>query len=314
MDQFIAALKEHYDLEITSLSQQQGGWSAFAYKALTRNQAYFLKVYDKSRASTPKWTTLIDDYAPVLVWLQQHSGLKGKIPVPLLTKEGRYTCENEDGILLLYEYIDGETIAERELTKEQVSQLAEIISELHSYDDNLPMKTGALKESFDVSFLQQLSMMLNNESNPMPSDVGEMLEPHRKRLNSLIVAVEQLSAALKNSPSRFVLCHTDIHNWNLMQSGQTLLLIDWEGLKLAPVEADLMFLTDKPYYDDFLSIYRERHPNFTINPDALRFYQGRRKLEDIGEWLEQLLFDKQDAKERAATLSGLTRDLQSLSQ
>jgi thiamine kinase-like enzyme len=314
MDQIVAALKEHYNLEVISLSEQQGGWSAFAYKALTRSQTFFLKVYDKSRASTSKWTALIDDYAPVLVWLQRHSALKGKIPVPLVTKNGRYKCENEDAIFLLYEYIEGETIAERELSKEQVSQLANIIAELHSYGDELPVKTDALKESFDVSFLQQLSMMLNNESDRMPTDVGEMLKPHRKELNRLIVTVEQLSAALMHSQTRFALCHTDIHNWNLMQAGQTLLLIDWEGLKLAPVEADLMFLTDKPYYDDFLSVYRRRHPNFTIHPEALRFYQGRRKLEDIGEWLEQLLFDKQDEKERKAALDGLTKDLKGLSQ
>jgi thiamine kinase-like enzyme len=37
------------------------------------------------------------------------------------------------------------------------------------------------------------------------------------------------------------LCHTDAHGWNLMQN-QNLMLIDWEGLKLAPVEADLRAL------------------------------------------------------------------------
>lgn len=66
-----------------------------------------------------------------------------------------------------------------------------------------------------------------------------------------------------------------------MQSENQLILIDWEGLRLAPIEVDLMFLVDEPYYDEFLNTYQKTHENFAINPDALQFYQVRRKLEDI---------------------------------
>lgn len=108
------------------------------------------------------------------------------------------------------------------------------------------------------------------------------------------------------------LCHTDLHPWNMMQSGQQLMLIDWEGLKLAPVEADMMFLVNEPFFDQFMNIYRKRHPDYAVNADALQFYQGRRKLEDIWEFLEQLIHDFQDASQREATLNHLTKELQQI--
>lgn len=74
---------------------QQGGWATLTYKVFNKNQSYFLKVYEKSQASTPKLTALIDQYVPIMVWLMRNSNLKGKISVPFLTKNGDYKWENE---------------------------------------------------------------------------------------------------------------------------------------------------------------------------------------------------------------------------
>lgn len=314
MNKIQTILKEQYNLAMANVVPQKGGWAALAYKVYNNEHIYFLKMYEKNRASTPKWTALIDKYVPILLWLMQNSDLKGKLPVPLLTKQGAYKCEDDEGIYLLYEYIEGETIGDKELTGKQVHQLSEIISELHLYGDEIPVETDAVKEDFTVPFLQQLRDLLNKEAtdSAIPAEVNQVIEPYLEPLQGLIDSVDKLSADLKSSPGRLALCHTDLHHWNLMQSGQQLILIDWEGLKLAPVEADMMFLTEKPYFDEFLTIYKKAHPHYVINPDALQFYQGRRKLEDIWEFIEQLIFDTQDAQERAATLNYLLKELKEI--
>lgn len=130
---------------------------------------------------------------------------------------------------------------------------------------------------------------------------------------ALVDSVEKRSERLKNSNIRLALCHTDIPPWNMMQSGQQLVLIDWEGLKLAPVEADMMFLVDEPFFESFIRIYRKRHPDYAVDADALQFYQGRRKLEDILEFLEQLVYDGQDAPATEETLAHLNEELRDLS-
>ncbi|GGD78178.1 aminoglycoside phosphotransferase family protein [Paenibacillus nasutitermitis] len=312
MDELKTILEKHYGLENMVITAQMGGWAALAYKAAGNNRSYFLKMYEKSRASTPKWTALIDKYIPVLQWLGQHTVLAGKIPVPLVTRNGNYKCEDDDGIYLLYEYIEGETIGGSDLTENQISQLAVIVSELHKYGSEIPVETDGLKESFEVPFAPLLQNMLDEGYDRLADDLKKQIDPYKEILHRLIVRMDHLSAGLKNSHVPMALCHTDIHNWNLMQTGRQLNLIDWEGLKLAPVEADLMFLTDSPYYNEFMDSYRKSHPGFSLNPNALLFYQIRRKLEDIWEWLEQLLFDIQSPVERAGTLSSLMKELEGM--
>ncbi|WP_144933404.1 aminoglycoside phosphotransferase family protein [Paenibacillus sp. 32O-W] len=312
MNKLKTILKEHYSLEIKGILPQQGGWAALAYKVSGDSGTYFLKAYEKSRASTPKWTALIDKYVPITIWLLQNSGLKGKLPVPLVTKQGEYKCEDEEGIYLLYEYIDGETIGDRDLSGEQVRQLSEMIAELHSYGEEIPPDTDAIKEDFCIPFMQRLRSTLGGEYSRVPAEIREVTDPYLEQVKGLMDTVDKLSAGLKCRSLRMALCHTDIHHWNLMQAGQQLMLLDWEGLKLAPVEADIMFMTDKPYYEDFVSIYKQVHSDYTVDPDVLLFYQGRRKLEDIWEWMEQLLFDRQNAKERAASIQYLANELKTI--
>ena len=158
MDQVKSILKDYYDIDITDVLPQQGGWASLAYKVSNKNQNYFLKVYEKSRASTPKLTALINQYVPILVWLMNNSNLNRKIPTPLITSNGEYKCEDEYGIYLLYDYIEGETIGNRDLTGNQIYQLSQIIAELHSYGDDIPIGADAIKEDFEVPFLQMLTI------------------------------------------------------------------------------------------------------------------------------------------------------------
>ncbi|MGG3509841.1 aminoglycoside phosphotransferase family protein [Paenibacillus lautus] len=309
MDRLQNMLKDYYGLEHTEISPQQGGWAALAFRVRSHNEHYFLKAYEKSRASTPKWTALIDDYVPILLWLEEHSRLKGKIPAPILTTDGSYQCEDDEGIYLLYEYIVGDTIADQELTEDQVRQLAEMIAELHRYGAEVPLVTSAMTENYTVPFLGQLKSTLDEE---LPYDLGEVLLHYIDRLKEIILKVEELSEALKNRNLRMALCHTDVHGWNLMSTGQQLKLIDWEGLKLAPVEADMMSFVDEPYFELFMRVYKETHSDYEINAEALQFYQGRRKLEDVWEFMEQLLYDVQHDKERALTLQSLRKELEEI--
>ncbi|CAG7626420.1 phosphotransferase enzyme family protein [Paenibacillus allorhizosphaerae] len=307
-----AVLQAHYGIDPIDVTPQKGGWAALAFRVTSHERPYFLKMYEKSRVSTPKWTALIDAYMPIMGWLMHHSGLQGKIPVPVHTKNGQYKCEDDHGVYLLYEYIEGDTIGDQALSDEQVSQLSQMIAELHKYGAEITVETRAIQENYHVPYLQQLRDVLHPGNKDIPDDIGSVLHPFSAQLHERINTVEKLSAVLKDSSVRMVLCHTDIHYWNLMQSGEKLIWIDWEGLRLAPAEADLMFMVDKPYYGMFFSEYRKHHVNYEVNLEALQFYQGRRKLEDIWEFIEQLLFDDQDAQDRAETLDSLTKELKSI--
>ncbi|MFB5660982.1 aminoglycoside phosphotransferase family protein [Alteribacillus sp. HJP-4] len=311
MDKLKKIMRRHYGIETDNVVEQQGGWAALAYKMSSHTDSYFLKMYEKSRTSTPKWTALIDKYVPIMKWLIENSHLKGRIPVPLSTTYGENKCEDSAGIYLLYEYIDGETIGGKELSDEQVRELAEIIAELHMYGETIPVETNAIKEDFEVPLLTLLQDILGNDSL-LAEEIRTMLQAYRKPLQELVDSVETLSFQMKDREWKMSLCHTDIHHWNLMQSHRQLMLIDWEGLKLAPIEADFMCITGQPYYERFLYYYKKIHKKVEIDSEALQFYQKRRKVEDIGEFIEQLLFDEQSEQERSVTTNHLLEELQSI--
>lgn len=96
-----------------------------------------------------------------------------------------------------------------------------------------------------------------------------------------------------------------------------LMLIDWEGLKLAPPEADLFSFTRNFFFDyaweDFMSTYREIRPNYRENSDAMHFYRLRRRLEDISAFTENLLYDNLIEKERELPLKLLEHECSMLS-
>ncbi|MFF3923280.1 aminoglycoside phosphotransferase family protein [Paenibacillus lactis] len=280
--------------------------AALAFKVSDDRRAYFLKQYEKSRASTPKWTAAIREYIPILAWLSEQESFRGKVPVPVRTLDGQYRCEDEHGIYLLFEYIEGETIGDKELAGEQVRQLSEIVSELHLLGEEIPYSTLSIRESFEVPFLRQLADRL---LNGLPDDMEAEIAPARSHLVKGMRTVRTLSERLAGRNLRMALCHMDLHHWNLMQSGDELVLLDWEGMKLAPVESDLMFMTDTPYFEQFMRIYRTRHNGYQMDEDALRFYQIRRRLEDIWEFMEQLLYDEQAEEERRNTLGSLRKEL-----
>ncbi|MBG9943573.1 aminoglycoside phosphotransferase family protein [Brevibacillus formosus] len=309
MDHLKNIVRHHYDIDAVDVTPQQGGWAALAYKVISHQHSYFLKVYEKSRASTPKWTALIDKYVPIIQWLSRQTKLHGKLPVPLLTRNAAYKHEDDMGIYQLFLYIEGKTIGSQALSSMQVRQLAEIIAELHLYGEEIPVSTAAIKEDFRIPFAEQFREMLNEDIHRLPNDVDEIVKPFVNILADRMNKLEMIAEELRGSEVKRKLCHTDIHNWNLMQSGQQLILIDWEGLKLAPVEADLMFLVDQPFFEEFMTTYRKTHTNYVINRQALEFYQIRRRLEDICELLEQLLFDEQEEQDRVETIGHLKGEL-----
>ncbi len=285
-------LYSEYGIQALSLQEIPPGWSASAWKVNAECGDYFLKVYHKHKPSTKSWVARIGDYMPVVLWLYENKGLQGKMTAPLLTKDGAYKWEDTAFLYMVFPFIDGQTIGSDKLKPAQVCEIAQIISELHSYGAEIPVPTDILRETFDVSFCTVLSDRLKNIHNAI--QLKGMLAPYQDTLIQAMETLQELADLLRNSKIQYVLCHTDIHGWNLMQSSK-LILIDWEGLKLAPAEADLFSFTETFFFEyaweDVMSIYRTVHKDYRVNADAIRFYRLRRRLEDIFEFVERILFD-----------------------
>ena len=312
MDKISNILKTQFNIECTDVVETIGGLSASAYKIKTDNESFFLKVYDKKLTQTPIWIENIDNYMPILLWLNENTKLKGKITRPRMTSSGSYRYKDDDNVYILFDYIEGEAIANKPLTNTQVIEIADIMAHLHSYGQEIPIKMDKIKETFDVPFCFSLENYIEDSYNTSPDDIKLILQPCLEQLILKINEVKLLSNKVKQKNNKMVLCHTDAHGWNIMQS-ENLVLVDWEGMKLAPAEADLFMFAVKDYWDIFFKHYKAIRPKFELNEEMLSFYVFRRKLEDIWAFLESALYDDLTDERRKSDLVHLSNECKNLS-
>lgn len=292
LDQISDKLHKHYAIRVSDISSVQGGWSALAFCITDIKEKYFLKLYDKKAASTEALTQQIDVYLPIMHWLERETPLNGSMPHLIPCQNGHLFYQDDSFIYVLFAFIDGYTIGDRPLESRQIKNLAKIVKTLHGFDANIPFKTDALKESFDITFFDKLSDLWSGYITLSGhTELGHITIEHKEKGKEKLFELKSIACSLQERPMRFVLCHTDIHGYNIMQCDR-LVLLDWEGLKLAPREADLFMLLDK---DDFLKHYDENYVPDTI---TLSFYRLHRVMQDIWELTERLLFDKTGAQEK----------------
>ncbi len=311
MDKITSILKTQFGIKCTGIVETRGGLSASAYKIKTKNDNFFLKVYDKRLTQTSLWIENIDNYMPVLLWLNQNTKLQGKIIQPITTNSGSYRYEDNENVYTLFDYINGEAIEKNKLTHTQIIEIAEIMAHLHSYGQEIPINMDKIRENFDVCFCSSLEKYISDDYVTLPDDIKIILQPCLEQLKIKINEIKYLLNIVKQKNSKMVICHTDAHGFNLMQSDH-IVLVDWEGLKLGPTEADLFMFAKKDYWDIFLKHYINIRPEFILDQDMLSFYTVRRKLEDIWAFLESILYDDLSNEQRISDLEYLANECKDL--
>ena len=287
-----AILNEYYGLEAVSSERQPGGWSALAFLVRDAGTRYFLKAYPKDRPSAVRWTADISRYIPLVRWLHDHTSLKNNIANPIFTKQHQYQCEDDAFVYLLSEYIDGPTIGDNPLNPDQVSELARILGLLHQSTAAVPdeLKIKQNVERFEIDFCDPLTAFIHDDLSKRDDPLARIIGPEARCLLDRIEQIRQLSQLLQSKPLPFVLCHADAHGWNIIQ-GPQMVLLDWECLRLAPQEQDLILPVTELYAARFLFEYRKYMHYTEPDLDAFAFYYLKRKLEDIWEWIKNLRFE-----------------------
>lgn len=286
------SLFTRYGLDVHSVKKVAGGWSASCFVALTNRGKYFVKVYDRRRPSVQPWIERIGLYMPVLLWLSENTSLREQIVAPILTQNADYRVENTCFVLILFPFLEGHTLCETPLTSTQISQIAKILALLHSHGEDIPVPTKQLTETYSLPFLDSLDEVIHDKS--VPSALWEIMQMHLETMKRATNTLRLLAEQIRNNPPHYALCHTDVHGWNLMWDKQ-LILIDWEGLQLAPVESDLFTFSDGFFFDyatdEFFASYMEARPEYIVDKAAMHFYRLRRRMEDISEFSNSIAYD-----------------------
>jgi len=292
-----ALLAEHYGILSPVFTPVSGGTSALDFRVDSPQGVFFLKVYPSRRANTHFWTSRISSYIPVLRWLRQMPELAPHLPEPLPTRSGALFCQDEAQVLLLYSYLTGRVLPDNALQPSQVESFARVTAALHNLPTANPSCPPTECEDYSAPFLPELEALLSDGWDYcLSAEVWQMTKPFTGLIRQRALELTLLQTALGESKLPLVLCHTDPHHWNLMDCAGRLIIMDWEGVKRAPAESDLMFILFQPYVEEFMRVYRQARPDFALNTNVLRFVILRRKLEDIWLFMRALSLDKTETR------------------
>ena len=104
---------------------------------------------------------------------------------------------------------------------------------------------------------------------------------------------QELGQKLKDQPTKFVLCHSDIHGGNVLINGNNpIYIVDWDDPIMAPKERDLMFIGgvanvwNKPHEEEF---FYKGYGVTEVNVAMLAYYRHERIVEDIALYGQELL-------------------------
>jgi spectinomycin phosphotransferase len=238
-DLIVGALQTGFGIRVAGLAFLPVGNDAdsWAYRVDTGDgPPWFLKVRSGAEAMPG---------AAVAAYLQRRG--TPRVLAPLPTRAGQPYLAVDRFALALYPMLDACTGAEAGLSPAQWRELGAAVAEIHATPPAPELLRLVGRESFRPSrreLLPELEVALAaGPADPVARRMAASWQAHRDMIQALAERADRLGRELAGSPALRVLCHADLHTWNvLVDSAGDLWIADWDEAVLAPRERDLMFV------------------------------------------------------------------------
>ena len=183
------------------------------------------------------------------------------------------------------------------------------IKKIHSSDIPNALISGTQKERFSSKWretVKEFLMRIENEvfEEPVAVKMALFLKYKSSEILNLVERTEELASTLQKQPLEYILCHADIHGWNLMiDKGGALYIVDWDTLIFAPKERDLMFFgagiwDNSRTATEEESLFYRGYGQTKINQDAICYYRFERIIQDLAEYCEYIFLSDEDGDDQ----------------
>lgn len=304
----VACLANHYGLQVvymTFLPLGADGNTA-VYRAVTSdNTVYFVKL---RRGSFNQTSVTIPKYLNDL-------GMKQIIPA-LTTRSGQLWADLPPFTLTLYPFVEGHNGFEVDLSDQQRIEFGAALKNFHTARIPETLSAEIHRETFSPQWRNKVRLFLEWIENgtfiePVAVELATFLKNKRQETVELVNQSEQLAQVLQSQNLEFILCHADIHAWNLLIDVKgSLYLVDWDTLIFAPKERDLMFIGaglggNGHTFQEEQRLFYQGYGATEINPIGIAYYRCERIIEDIAVYCEQLLLSEEGGEDRQEGLRAL---------
>jgi len=304
----VASVQQHYAIQLASISWIDSGADAQAWVARGQGRNgrdYVLKL----RAGPPASASVR------LTRYLQDQGLE-QVVAPLATPDQRLWVSVGDYMLIVYPFIEGRSGADGGLTPAQWGAFGRLIKRLHSLALPPELAAQLRAESWTTDWSAQVAALTAavaqaDLSDEVIRDFAAGWREQQATIAGLARRAEELAGALGQAPAPLVLCHADLHTWNVLIDRQDQLwIIDWDTAMLGRKERDLMFVVAGISHDlispEATAGFFAGYGPATLDPLALAYYRAAWAVQDSVAFGEEILRSGPDeaTKRRALRLFG----------
>jgi len=289
--QIIDCLITDYGIEVTTLTFLPLGadMNASVYKAQAVDEScYFVKLkYGHHH-----------DISVVITKLLHEAGIQQIIP-PIKTTYGQAIHYIDDFTLIVYPFIDGQNGFSSNLTNDQWFILGKALKQIHEIEVPSSIQNKVRRETYSPKWREIVKQLFTHIEAMLIDDemAIQLMKFMKENLNTifrLVDRAQELGQKLKDQPTKFVLCHSDIHGGNVLINGNNpIYIVDWDDPIMAPKERDLMFIGggvanvwNKPHEEEF---FYKGYGVTEVNVAMLAYYRHERIVEDIALYGQELL-------------------------
>jgi len=307
-EQIINCLRNEYGLSVENISFLPLGadLKTAVYRVETTDgMIYFVKL---RRGNFSEASVTVPNYLSGL-------GIRQIIP-SLMTQTGQLWASLNPFKVILYPFVEGQDGFEKGLSYRHWVEFGTALKRFHSADIPPTITSRIQRENFSPQWRDTVRIFLERIEEetfdePVAAELAAFLQTKKDETLELVKRAERFAQILQKQPPEFILCHADIHGWNLLiDSDGALHMVDWDTLIFAPKERDLMFigsgLGDSGYMpkEEETMFYHGYGPT-KINQIAIAYYRYERIIEDIAVYCEQILLSDEGGEDRKQSLAYL---------
>lgn len=222
----------------------------------------------------------------------------GHIVAPLPTRTQALWVGVDGFALSLYPFIPGQIGAKAGLSPQHWQEFGALVKQVHTRQLPPDLLRMLPKETFTPSRRSVIAALeaavgRQTHANPVEGEFAAFWDSRRDQIHLLVERADALGHHLRQRSLPPVLCHGDMHTWNvLIDTDQRLWLVDWDEAILAPKERDLMFVVGgigDGVGPDQTACFLQGYGETAIDPVALAYYRYAWAVQDIAAFGEQVL-------------------------
>lgn len=288
----LETVRTAYGFPVEALTFVPVGFVAVCYMAQCSDGArYFLKLWPDTYggiAQAARRSTVLR-----LTRALHQQQLYPRVLYPLLTRSGALEATFADMPFALFPFLTGHAPPQKwpvALQDEWARTFATLHRATPALVDVLPPR-----EIFDIPFeadlLRGLATFTKTGASARPGVLAlrDLLLPRQAEILAQLARLQRLQQIVRQLPSPFVLCHTDMGGDNLLVNEQgQFSVLDWDDATLAPPEYDLHEArwTDIARVLERYAVAGGAHP---LHLDHFAFALLRRFLDDMTARLRNIL-------------------------